>query len=246
MHVVTIDFWNTLFDSSNGELRRTARRRVLYEELEQLGHKVNDAIVTQGYQEAMAYFNTVWRVEQRTPSTRAVVEHFWQQLGIAPGEEVLQRVVQEFSNGVLVHPPALLPGAREALAELSGLYYLGLVSDTAFSPGSVLQQLMEREGILKFFTALSFSDETGVAKPHPKAFHAAIQAAGVQPEQCVHIGDIEGTDIAGAKALGMKAIRFVGDNDPFVGNGHDEPTAADAEAVSWNNIPDIIRAMSGR
>lgn len=243
MQLITIDFWNTLFDSSNGEARREARRNVLLRELEHLGYEPNEDVVAQVYRDAMAYFNAVWRTEQRTPSTRTIVDFLWQKLDIAPGEEVMARVVRELGEGVLVHPPALLPGVRPALEELAATYTLGLISDTAFSPGKVLQQLMEREGILEFFHVLSFSDETGVAKPHPKAFHVALHAAQVEPQYSVHIGDIEGTDIVGAKALGMKALRFMGDNDPFVGNGHEQPTAADAEVSSWDDIPSLIRTL---
>ena len=34
----------------------------------------------------------------------------------------------------------------------------------------------------------------------------------IGPEEAVHIGDLEHTDIAGAKRIGMKAIKFIGAN----------------------------------
>lgn len=242
--VVTIDFWNTLFDSSNGDIRREARRTAVRREVVRLGHTPDDELLGRCYREAMEYFNDVWRNEQKTPPTRTLVEYLWQRAGIAPDAEAVESLTQEFSEGVLVSPPSLLPGANEALRELADTYYVALISDTAFSPGSVLMQLMEREGVLRYFRDFSFSDETGVSKPHPFAFERAIRAAGVQPAECVHIGDIEATDIAGAKSFGMKAIRFMGDSNPHVGNGHDQPTAADAEVEAWNDMPGAIERLA--
>ena len=34
----------------------------------------------------------------------------------------------------------------------------------------------------------------------------------MSPRHAVHIGDLEDTDIAGAKQMGMKAIKFIGAN----------------------------------
>ena len=233
---VTIDFWNTLFDSGNGELRREARRMAVRREVERMGHTADEELLGRCYAEAMDYFNTVWRTEQKTPPTRTLVEYVWERAGIAPDSRAVETLTKEFCEGVLVHPPALLPGAKSALEQLSANYYIALISDTAFSPGSVLLQLMEREGVLGYFSDFSFSDETGVSKPHPTAFERAIRDAGVQPVECVHIGDIEATDVLGAKNFGMKAIRFMGDSNPYVGNGHDLPTIADAEAATWEEV----------
>ncbi len=243
---VTIDFWNTLFDSSNGDIRREARRQALRREVERLGHAPDDELLGRCYNETTEYFNSVWRTEQKTPLTSTLVEYVWRRAGIQPDTEAVDVLVKEFCEGVLVSPPALLPGAKEALKQLSSHYYIALISDTAFSPGSVLMQLMEREGVLQYFNDFSFSDETGVAKPHPLAFERAIRGIDVEPGECVHIGDIEATDVFGAKSFGMKAIRFTGDCNPHVGNGHDQPTAADAEAATWQEIPGIIAELALR
>lgn len=246
IRVVTIDLWNTLVDSSNGEARREARRQAVRSHVERMGLTLDDAELLRCYHSAWDYFNETWRNEQRTPPTRSVVEHLWKQANITPDEIALDMVTQNFCEGVLLHPPALLPGVREALEELSADYYLALISDTAFSPGPVLKRLMEQHDILRFFRAFSFSDETGVSKPHPLAFETAIRDAGTRPEEGIHIGDIERTDVVGAKNFGMKAIRFLGDNDPHVGNDHDKPTIADAEASSWAEVVQHIRAMDSR
>lgn len=246
IRIVTIDLWNTLVDSSNGDARREARRQAVRNHVERLGYTLGDEELLKYYQGAWEYFNTTWRTEHRTPPTRSVVEHLWKQARITPDDLAVDALTKDFCEGVLVHPPALLPGAREALEKLSQKYYLALISDTAFSPGPVLRQLMEQHGIAQFFSAFSFSDETGVSKPHPLAFETAFRNTDATPEEGVHIGDIERTDVIGAKNFGMRAIRFLGDNDPNVGNDHDQPTLADAEASSWAEVVRIIEAMDNR
>jgi FMN phosphatase YigB (HAD superfamily) len=145
----------------------------------------------------------------------------------------------------LKHPPLLLPGAKEALYELSQNYYLALISDTAFSPGRVLKRVMENDGIAEYFTMLSFSDETGVSKPHARAYEVALSKTDCKPYECLHIGDIERTDIAGAKSFGMRSILFAGDPHARMNDEHkDAPTQADMRAESWEAVLALLRAES--
>jgi HAD superfamily hydrolase (TIGR01549 family) len=46
----------------------------------------------------------------------------------------------------------------------------------------------------------------GRVKPHPTIFQAALARLGVEPEDTVMVGDSLEEDIAGARALGMRAI----------------------------------------
>ncbi|HEX2863222.1 MAG TPA: HAD family hydrolase, partial [Deinococcales bacterium] len=92
---------------------------------------------------------------------------------------------------------------------------LGIVCDAATTPGRILRELLAADGLLGFFVpeALSFSDETGHCKPRPQAFQRALDGLGLPPAQVAHVGDIPRTDIAGARAAGLKAVRFAGVDD---------------------------------
>ena len=46
----------------------------------------------------------------------------------------------------------------------------------------------------------------GYVKPHPTIFQAALEQLGVEPGEAVMVGDSLEEDIAGARALGMRAI----------------------------------------
>lgn len=239
---ITIDFWNTLYDSQGGEGRDKDRFTTVMQNALRLGHNLEAADLKAAQKRAWEHFNIVWREEKRTPSTRSMVEFFWQELSIPADAQAIEEVTLSFEEGILQHPPALLPGAKETIRFLAEEHYIALISDTAFSPGRVLRQIMERDGIAEYFSAFSFSDETGVSKPHEQAYRTALAGAGCAAEAGVHIGDIERTDIEGAKAYGMRAILFAGDPHGRMNDEHkDIPTRADARAESWTDILALIR-----
>jgi FMN phosphatase YigB (HAD superfamily) len=71
--------------------------------------------------------------------------------------------------------------------------------------------------------------DVGHAKPRPEPFCAAVAALGVaSPGEVIHVGDIERTDVGGALAAGLRAIRLdlVRPGGPtaaeFVARSHEE------------------------
>ncbi|GAI01605.1 unnamed protein product, partial [marine sediment metagenome] len=60
--------------------------------------------------------------------------------------------------------------------------------------------------VLKYFCCTIFSDEIGRNKPNPIVFRQALKKLEVKATEAVHVGDLPETDIAGAKAVGMKTV----------------------------------------
>jgi putative hydrolase of the HAD superfamily len=86
---------------------------------------------------------------------------------------------------------------------------LGIICDVGFTPSTALLGHLERHGLLKYFDHWSFSDEVGCYKPDPRIFEHALAGLGApDPARCVHVGDRRRTDVAGARALGMRAVRI--------------------------------------
>lgn len=139
----------------------------------------------------------------------------------------LDYVIDFFEKSILYFPPSMEPHACYALEQLSKHYTLGIISDTGFSPGRIMTQMLEEIGIKKYFSGFSYSDETGVAKPHPKAFDTLLQMFNVPAASALHIGDIERTDIVGAKNVGMQAIRYDGNSESDTIQSKTNNTAAD-------------------
>lgn len=243
IELVTIDFWNTLFDSSNDIARKNHREETVKAEIRLLGIDADDMEIERAGEECWRVFDVIWRNEHRTPTTDEMVHTVLNYLGVEHTPHLIERIAEQYAIGVLHHPPALLPHVQEVIPHLAEHYALAIISDTAFSPGSTLKKLLAHYNIEQYFSYYSFSDETGFSKPHPNAFSIILNAADCKPEQAVHCGDIERTDIIGAKKYGMKAILYKGDKEGKMSLENPETTDADAIAHSWDSVPEIIRTL---
>ncbi len=243
IQAITIDFWNTTVDSRNGALRRAARNRALEKVYRSVGRPWDEEEVSAAFAHSYATFEQHWYGEQRTLSAAESLDVIWRYLGLEVPEELHAEVVTRIEDSIIEGMPGLLPGCADALDTLARRVPLALISDTAFSPGRALRRVLEAHDVDRHFDALIFSDETGVSKPHPRMFQRALDALGASPASAVHIGDIERTDIAGAKAFGMRAILFRGDESGrYHGEQDSERTAADAVAHSWTEVLAVLES----
>lgn len=100
-----------------------------------------------------------------------------------------------------VHPDAV-PVLRE-LRERG--FKLGLVSN-ASEPAHLMHREFEALGLGGTFDAVVFTSSVGLRKPHPAPFLAALDQLDVVPSRVVHVGDDPSTDVAGAEAIGARAV----------------------------------------
>lgn len=102
---------------------------------------------------------------------------------------------------------------------------VGIICDVGLMPSALLREHLELHGLLGYFDHWSFSDEVGAYKPDPQIFeHALAGLGGIDPQRAAHVGDRRRTDIAGATAMGMQAIRLAAvfdDNDEAQGPSGD-------------------------
>jgi putative hydrolase of the HAD superfamily len=96
----------------------------------------------------------------------------------------------------------ILPGTRDALADLSSRYRIGVISNA----DGKIEDVLKRCGIADCFLTITDSGIVGHEKPHPAIFAAALQKMGAQPEESLYVGDMYSVDYIGATQAGMKAI----------------------------------------
>jgi putative hydrolase of the HAD superfamily len=238
--VITIDFWNTLFDSSNGIERNAFRVNILNENLKLSGIEFEQSELAEAIRSSWGYFNKIWLNEQRTPPTTEIIEFLWDYLNLSYNSERIEAIANAFAECIIDFSPKLIIGVKDALNKFSQNYKLAIISDTGFSPGKILRRLLVKENIFDNFSEFSFSDETGFAKPHPQAYMTILNKLECSPKRALHIGDIEKTDIAGAKGLGMMAIKFNGDPTAILAPEKTNGTIADVECNDWGEIVEII------
>ena len=146
-------------------------------------------------------------------------------------------VDQAYATHVLTHSPVVAAGAIEAIRTLAarGLA-LAIISNTGRTPGTVLRRLLARAGVLDAFAVLSFSDERGVRKPDAAIFQRTLAEARCEPGSAVHVGDDPLTDVAGARAAGMRALHYVPGDRPGA-------EAADAVVRHLGLLPAVVETL---
>ena len=101
--------------------------------------------------------------------------------------------------------------ALEGLAELRERgHRLVVVSNWDCS----LPDWLAPAGLLELVDGVVTSAEAGAAKPDPAVFRRALELAGVDGSGAVHVGDSLDNDVAGARAVGIRAILIRREGDP--------------------------------
>ncbi|MCC6931025.1 MAG: HAD family hydrolase [Gemmatimonadaceae bacterium] len=210
LRAITLDYWDTLYQGASEPVRVERRREALFGMVHELGHAIGreefDRLYLASSEEAMRW----WRDEQRGYQTAERIHWLLQQLGIERPDDCahVAAAVETVDRTLLELPPPFLDGARELLERLSRRYALAIISDTGFASGRAQDLVLRQDGIRGYFTATVYSMDVGHAKPRPEIFHTALGALGVEPHEALHVGDIERTDVAGALAVGMRAVRL--------------------------------------
>jgi putative hydrolase of the HAD superfamily len=99
----------------------------------------------------------------------------------------------------------LVPGALAALEALKGRARLGVVTNNVVSEQT---RKIQRLGLAPYLDAVVISEAEAVSKPDPRIFHVALDRLACDASHAVMVGDAWGTDIAGARAAGLRAVWF--------------------------------------
>ncbi|MGH9822757.1 MAG: HAD family hydrolase [Blastocatellia bacterium] len=234
---ISFDFWNTLFAEQPGGYAYYSSRRhsLISTAIASFGEFSDDQIARACHDEAAIHYR-LWSEEHRTPGAGARLDRILAKLGVRLGEKNRAALTTAIEEGVLERPPVLIQGAEDLVRQLSGKYPLGIISDTGFSPGRVLRQVLDQNDLFGAFESFVFSDEAGRSKPHLRVFEQTSRKLKAAPGQMIHIGDLEPTDVAGAKNAGYFAIRFTGVTPMNDG----EQTAADRVITRLSELSGVL------
>jgi putative hydrolase of the HAD superfamily len=95
------------------------------------------------------------------------------------------------------------PDAAPALGELRSRG-LGLLCVSNWDVS--LPQVLERCGLGDALDGVVTSAQTGARKPDPAIFDAALELAGCDADEALHVGDTPEEDRAGASAAGVRSL----------------------------------------
>jgi len=236
LQAITFDFWRTLFYAHS---RLPERRRARVEAVVRIAgvsaEAAKDALKQVGTETLRIHI-----AHRRTLDHREVIPILEHQLGLAFSIDQAVVLADAIADAFVLHPPEPIKGGLEALREAAARVRVGIISDTGISPGSRIQMLLEQRGYLEHITSLSFSDEVGAAKPDAKMFEHAAAGLKVEAADLLHIGDLEPTDVSGARDFGARAALFAADNDRYV-------AGSQAEFVfhSWREFVEALPGIVG-
>jgi HAD superfamily hydrolase (TIGR01662 family) len=238
---LTFDLWNTLYSpDSPYDMVRPRRVDAIRRLLASGGVHPSEEQLQEARHAGIGAFVAAW-MDGRQFGSHEHVLNILERFGVDPtslDQEAIPATVLEIEDASLMADLELLPGVRETIPALAAAgYRLGIISDTSLTTGRILRRFLEKDGLLDCFTALTFSDETGYPKPDRRMFESTLARLGADPSQAVHVGDTSRTDIAGAKALGMVAIRCAANSDD------EEPPQADFVIRDHREIPAILARL---
>lgn len=90
----------------------------------------------------------------------------------------------------------------EVLPQLAQKYRLGVVSNFMVMGG--IEELLDLQGVKKYFDHVVTSVAEGIRKPHPEIYGTAMGKFGAQAEETVFVGDDYINDYVTPAQLGMK------------------------------------------
>jgi HAD superfamily hydrolase (TIGR01509 family) len=210
LRAVTFDFWHTLVAEHPGTMRRMQLAQ-WSRLLARAGQGREGADIETAFAKNWQRFEEHWwtNTGQYTPTDSVVF--IGEELSVDMTDELRAELIDSYRVVGEAAELEIAPGLETCLRTLRDAgVRLGIVCDVGLTSSPTLRERLERIGVLDAFDSWSFSDETGVFKPAPEAFRAALDPLGVDPRDAAHIGDNERTDIAGANALEMVSARYQG------------------------------------
>ena len=200
---VFFDFYNTLvrFWPPLDQIQQAS--------CQELGFHLEPEAISRGYSVADVFFNR--ENEEKPLATRSEEERLeffsrYEQIllenaGLSVTLDLARQIWQ-----IAISVPKDFVAFDDALASLERLkqkgYQLGVISNLRRD----MDQLCRDLGMASYLDFCLTSAEVGVEKPDPAIFVAALERAGVNPAEAVHVGDQPRSDLVGARGAGLHAI----------------------------------------
>jgi FMN phosphatase YigB (HAD superfamily)/predicted kinase len=237
IEAVTFDCWSTLIHEADWESAHARRVAAVREAALAAGRETSQAEAASAFDQGWALHMSLWRDGVATGAPE-IAESALAALGLAERRDVLGPLALHLQHASHSGRVMEVPGARETLESLAAAgVRCALVCDTGLTPGPVVRHHLDALGLLAPLSVQVFSDEVGFPKPDPRTFRAALSPLGIAPERAAHVGDLRRTDVAGARALGMRSVRIRAHHD-------DTSNLPEADAVVGSHAE--LRALLGR
>jgi putative hydrolase of the HAD superfamily len=193
MRAVIFDLWDTLVEWPVSEAE------VLQDRLATLTETGADE------------FARRWAASYRATQTGALAD-VYRRLGV-PDEHVEPEVAARHDFG-----RAALKPRRGALAVLGTLRGRGVRLGLMSACSEEVPAVWPETAFAGLFDAEVFSAACGLMKPDAEIYHHTAEALGVDPGECIFVGDGANDELGGAARVGMTPVLFVPGAEPVWAN----------------------------
>jgi len=197
--LITFDFGDTIVTSAPSYLERIAQS------LSELGHSRTYDEVRRAY--FMADLLAAAELLRKAPFSpdefrESFSGNFFRELGLE--KEAPEIAPPLYSMLRRLRPErVMVPGARELIERLHQAGYpMAVISNN----DGFTREKCRDVGIADFFLFIMDSTIEGVMKPDPRIFLKALARANLKSNQVLHVGDLWGCDVLGARAAGIPGV----------------------------------------
>ena len=114
-------------------------------------------------------------------------------------------------------------------------YQIGLLSNCYFEEAAVIKNSV----LWKYFDVTYLSCEQGMAKPEEEFFLRCSDALGVEPSECLYVGDGGSYELETAQKLGMKPVQAVW----YLQQGSKQPVWRKPEFLQAESPPEVLKYL---
>ena len=160
------------------------------------------------------------------------------ELGVQlPPDQVAELVISQMQDRYREHLP-LLPGAVQAVRQLSAHWTLGLASS---APLSLINTVLNASALHPYFAAAMSTEQVKAGKPAPDIYLAVAAKLGVPSAQCAAVED-SANGLRSAAAAGGQVIAVP---HPKYPPGPDALALAGVVLASLTDLTsDVVRALA--
>jgi putative hydrolase of the HAD superfamily len=201
-----------VFFDLGGTLLKMRRDKIMATVLEWEGHNRSEPLIHDAYMkiepEWVGEYSGKPQTESESRAAYARLDYLvLRELRVSQDHTELARLSESIRDGWSKLDRKieleLYPDAEPLLLRLKadGLI-LGLISNAPPETAETVKRL----GLHRHIEHVVISGIQGYSKPNPEIFLHALRLASVAPTESVHVGDLYGADVLGARAVGMDAI----------------------------------------
>jgi putative hydrolase of the HAD superfamily len=123
--------------------------------------------------------------------------------------EIAPDVIEEAAELRMAEARANIRATRFGATEvLTGIRGLGLQTGLLSNASLETARLWGASPLALHFTDALFSCDVGMMKPEREIYQLACKRLGVEPKQCVFVGDNGDSELAGAASVGMTPVQI--------------------------------------